>query len=135
MILIGKEVFMSRAAQVLKSKVLIVAVIVVALAGVGTGVWAYESNPGNVHTTINAQKQTTDISYQGQSGQNALALLEKYATVKTKHYSFGDMVTSIDGTVGNGPKYWTFYVNNKEASVGAGSYMTKNSDTLTWKLQ
>ncbi|MGH7234405.1 MAG: DUF4430 domain-containing protein, partial [Candidatus Saccharimonadales bacterium] len=32
-------------------------------------------------------------------------------------------------------KYWTFYVNGKEASVGASSYVTKNSDRLTWKLQ
>ena len=126
---------MGRAAQLLKTKLWLVVIIVVALAGVGGGIWAYSNNPGNVHTTLNSQKQTTQISYQGQNGVNALTLLKKYATVKTKHYSFGDMVTSIDGTVGNGPKYWTFYVNNKEASVGAGSYTTKNSDTITWKLQ
>lgn len=126
---------MGRAAQILKSKLLVAVVIVVALAGIGTAVWVYAGNPGDVHTTVNTQKQTTQVSYRGQNGVNALTLLKKYATVKTKHYSFGDMVTSIDGTAGNGPKYWTFYVNNKEASVGAGSYTTKNSDTLTWKLQ
>jgi hypothetical protein len=62
-------------------------------------------------------------------------LLEKHATIQAKHYSFGYFVTSIDGVVGNGPKYWTFYVNGKEASVGASSYVTKNSDRINWKLQ
>jgi hypothetical protein len=44
-------------------------------------------------------------------------------------------VTSIDGTFGNGPKYWTFYVNGKQADVGASSYVTKSSDNIMWKLQ
>jgi len=55
--------------------------------------------------------------------------------VQTKHYSFGDMVVSVNGTPGTGPKYWTFYINGKMAEVGAGSYTTKASDVISWKLQ
>jgi hypothetical protein len=126
---------MSRVAQILKSKVLltIVAVIIVA-AGISTGIYAHDRQ-GNVQTITNAQHQITQISYNGQNGVNAYVLLQKHATVQAKHYSFGYLVTSIDGVIGNGPKYWTFYVNGKEAAVGASLYITKNSDTISWKLQ
>ena len=125
-------VYMSRAAT---RKIVISTVI--AIAALGLGGWTYVANSPShkVSVVTNAQHQATLLSYQGESGQNALALLEKHASVQTKHYSFGDMVTSIDGTPGTGSKYWIFYVNGKEANVGPGSYITKDTDTLTWKLQ
>lgn len=126
---------MSRTAQVLKSKVTAVVVLVVLLGGVGGGVWYRQAHTNHLQTVTNAQHQVTEVSYHGENNANALTLLKKYAQVQTKHYSFGDMVTSINGIAGNGPKYWTFYVNGKEASVGAGSYTTKSSDTIAWKLQ
>lgn len=128
----GKRGHMSRAAV----KLNILTAGVVALA-VGLGVWAHVVNsPAHrVDITTNAQHQMVQLSYQGQTGQNALALLKKHATVLTKHYSFGDMVTTINGVKGTGPKYWTLYVNGKMATVGAQSYMAKNNDKIEWKLQ
>jgi len=125
--------FMGRTIPTKAKIVILAAVIVVA----SLGAWAYVGNlPSHrVSAVTNTAHQVTQISYQGQNGVNALALLKKHAAVTTKHYSFGDMVSSIDGTSGNGPRYWTFYLNGKEASVGAGSYVTKNSDHITWKLQ
>jgi len=127
---------MSRVAQVLKSKIIyvVVAVIIIA-AGVGSGIYIHDNNSGHVQTTANSQHQITQISYDGKNGENAFVLLKKYAAVQAKHYSFGYLVTSIDGVVGNGPKYWTFYVNSREASVGASLYITKSSDKITWKLE
>lgn len=109
----------------------------VAVVAASVGTWAYVGNlPSHkVNLVTNTQHQTTQISYNGQTGIDALQLLKNHAVVVTKHYSFGDMVTSINGTVGKGPKYWTFYVNGQEASVGAGSYVTKSTDTIMWKLQ
>jgi len=108
-----------------------------AIATLGFGSWAYVANlPSHkVVVVTNAQHQLTQLSYQGVNGQTALALLKKHAVVQTKHYSFGDMVSSINGTEGSGPKYWTFYINGKEASVGASTYITKSTDTLSWRLQ
>jgi hypothetical protein len=127
---------MSRVAHVLKSKKVIGAILAVFfVAGLGVGIYGYNKNVGNVHTVNNAQHQLTQISYSGKTGTNAFVLLKSHATVESKHYSFGDLVTSINGVAGNGPKYWTFYVNGKEASVGASAYVTKNGDTITWKLQ
>jgi uncharacterized protein DUF4430 len=126
---------MSRVAQI-KTKIAIgVTVIVVIAVGVVAGIDIHNRSDGNVKTVTNSQHQITQISYNGQNSVNAYVLLEKHATVQAKHYSFGYFVTSIDGVAGNGPKYWTFYVNGKEASVGASSYITKSSDRISWKLE
>lgn len=126
---------MSRVAQVFKTKLVlpIIAVLIIA-GGVGVGIYVHDHS-GDVQTVTNAQHQLTQISYNGKSGVNAYVLLKKYATVQAKHYSFGYFVSSINGVTGNGPKYWTLYINGKESNVGASSYITKNSDKLTWKLQ
>lgn len=116
---------------------LIIASVVVAVAAVGGGTWAYLAHvsAGQVQTVTNNQQLLTQISYHGQNGVDALTLLKQHATVQVKHYSFGDLVTSINGSAGNGSKYWTFYVNGKQSQVGAADYKTKESDTLSWKLQ
>jgi hypothetical protein len=126
---------MSRVAQVLKSRLVLTSlVVIILLIGTGSAVYVHNNNSGDVQTTTNAQHQLTQISYDGQNGVNAFTLLKKYATVQAKHYSFGYFVTAINGVAGNGPKYWTFIVNGREASVGASSYITKSSDKISWKL-
>jgi len=127
---------MSRVAQKTQAKVVSLVVLGVLLI-TGGGSWAVIGNSAShkVQTTVNTQQQLTYISYHGQNGQNALSLLKKHAAVQTKHYSFGDEVLAINGSKGTGPKYWTFYINSKEADVGAGAYTTKSSDILSWKLQ
>ena len=105
---------------------------VVTVSVIAVAVWQ-NGSPKPVITT--EQAQTTYVQYQGVEGKNALDLLKQYAKVETKSYSFGDLVTSINGTQGNGPQYWSFYVNGKLSEVGAGSYVTKDTDSIEWKLQ
>ena len=126
---------MSRVALTKTNVIVAVVVAVVILAGGGAWAVIARNSSSNATTVINNQRQLTQISYKGETGVDALTLLKKHATVTVKHYSFGDLVTSINGNQGSGPKYWTFYINGKEASVGAGSYKTKDDDTLSWKLQ
>ena len=126
---------MSRPAR---SKIkIILAVVTIAVVAAAGVTWAYVSNSPShkVEVTANAQKQITEITYRGEQGVDALSLLKRHATVQTKHYSFGDQVVSINGMTGNGPKYWTFYVNGKMSDTGAGAYKTKDGDKLTWRLQ
>ena len=126
---------MSRAAFT-KSKLFIGTLCGAAIIAAG-GTWgtvAYISSH-QAQLVTNAAHQVTQISYSGQNEVDALSLLRKHADVQVKHYSFGDMVVAINGSVGNGPKYWTFYVNGKMAEVGAGAYKTRDSDILMWKLQ
>jgi|GEM_PF-608603 len=125
----------AKQAQKQLSKIIVSVIVVAGLVGGGVGAWYQLHNPARVQVTTNDQQQTTQISYRGQQGVDALTLLKRHAQVQTKHYSFGDFVVSINGTAGNGPKYWTLFVNNKESSAGASAYITKSTDTVTWKLQ
>jgi hypothetical protein len=116
-------------------KTLLIALLVLILAAGSFAVLDVNKQSNDVRTVTNSEHQITQISYGGEQGTDALTLLKRNAAVKTKHYSFGDLVTSINGSEGNGPKYWTFYINGKESTVGAGSYITKDGDQLMWKLQ
>ena len=126
---------MSRAVLSKTKTLIIVAAIVVIAIGIGTWVAIANSPSHTVNVSYSNSHQLTQISYHGQNGVSALTLLDRHSQVQVKHYSFGDMVEAINGVKGDGPKYWLFYVNGKEADAGAGSYITKNSDVITWKLQ
>ena len=127
---------MGRVANLFSSKnIFIPVVIVVMLLGVGVGLTVHDINDHHVKMVTNSQHQLTQISYKGQNGVTAFTLLKSHAAITYKMYSFGAFVESIDGVKGNGPKYWTLYVNGKESNVGASDYTTKSSDTITWKLQ
>lgn len=127
---------MSRAALKKYKHILIYLVVVLGVAGSATGVlYGIRLHQNGVHTVVDAQHHVTELTYKGQSGVDALTLLKRHAAVQTKHYAFGDMVVSINGVSGTGPKYWTFYTNGHEAAVGAQAYVTKSSDNLTWRLQ
>jgi hypothetical protein len=131
----AKEVFMIRAGQFITSKKALVILVAVLVIGGGGGALVYESVTPHATGVTDAAHKLTQISYPGQNGKSAMTLLKSFASVKVRHYSFGDLVTSINGVSGNGPKYWTLFVNKRESSVGADIYITKNADTLTWKLQ
>jgi hypothetical protein len=130
---------MSRVALGAKKTLISVAALVI-IAGGGVGLWLHSDNSSNKSTTASSQSAvvksaTTDITYKGEDGQNALTLLKKYAQVQTKTSSIGEYVTAINGNDGGGSKYWTFYVNGQESQVGAGAYVTKSSDQIEWKSQ
>ncbi len=126
---------MNRVGRAFSSKAILLPVVfLVMVAGAGVGFWVHDDT-NRVVTVTDAQHQITQLSYHGVSGVNAFRLLQRHAHITYKYYSFGNYITSIDGVKGNGPKYWTFYINNKEASVGPSKYVTKSSDMITWKLQ
>lgn len=124
---------MSRVALT-RTKLLIVAAIVV-VAGGSAGLLSRDDNSKSQTPAVSSSTATTEISYKGEDGKDALTLLKQHAQVVTKSSSLGDYVTSINGNDGGGTKYWTFYVNGQESQVGAGAYVTKTSDNLQWKLQ
>lgn len=105
--------------------------LVIVLAGV------YVSLPGRYHFLGDVKKATVQngVTYQGVNGQNALKLLKDAHNVTTKTYpGIGEYVVTIDGITPDKSHFWSFYVNGKQSQVGASSYITKNSDTLSWKL-
>lgn len=111
--------------------------LLLSIVAFGTGVvgalLTYEAKPNTV--AVQSSAPITEFKYQGEEGKNALEILKSKASVITKQYDFGELVTAINGTQGSGPKYWSFYVNGKLSDEGAGTYVTHDSDNIEWKLQ
>jgi hypothetical protein len=125
---------MSQAVHARKTKVIaLIVVIVLLIAGAVLDVAVHKATPTAATTVKSAQ--TTKLTYHGQDGQTALALLKKHAKIQTKTSSLGEYVTAINGNDGGGKKYWIFYVNGKEAQIGPAAYVTHNSDVIQWRLQ
>ncbi len=70
-------------------------------------------------------------------GKNALDLTKKIATVVIKGEGVNAYVTTINGreAKSTNKEFWAFYVNGKQAIVGAGSYQLKNGDKIEWKIE
>lgn len=138
-------------AQKSRSLWLVIALGIVALVA---GVWAWMgNNNANTNSTSTANTNVvtqnvntaaantntaavTTYSYKGQDGKTALELLKAAypkSTTKTSG-SLGEYVTGINGQEAGTSEYWEFLVNGKSSAVGAGSYVTKSTDTLEWKL-
>lgn len=121
---------------------------IVAIALVAVGLFAYNSakqqsaSPTVSQPTISSAKEATeaskpkDISYRGKEGKTALALLESNATVEVSGSGANAFVVAIGGYKPDVKgEFWAFYVNGKQAEVGAGSYITKADDLIEWKLE
>ncbi len=85
--------------------------------------------------TTSVQVESSEISYKGESGKNALDLLLSNGHTYTKAKS--GLVESIDGKKPDSGKkeYWAFYVGNKLAPVGPHEYKTHDNETIIWKIE
>ena len=126
---------MSRLTQPTSKIIALVVAVLVIAGGASYDVAVHHQAPKPAVATTKPAP-TTQLTYHGQEGKNALDLLKQHANkVETKSSSLGDYVTAINGNNGGGKKYWIFYVNGKESQVGASAYVTHSSDVIQWKLQ
>lgn len=119
-------------------KKIYLAIIILFLAAVGVFVLRYsgpssQSQIVSVPTAAPVQQKRETFAYKGETGKNALALLEAKATTSLDK---SGMVASINGRTAESSKkeYWAFYVNGAMAQVGPKEYVTKNTDTIEWKI-
>lgn len=70
-------------------------------------------------------------------GKTALDLLKENEKIVKRGDGKNAFITSINNRVANNSKkeFWAFYINNKYAEVGAGSYVLKSLDKIEWKIQ
>lgn len=86
----------------------------------------------SVITFTNNGKEAT---YKGKNNKTALSLLQNATNVIVSGTGENSFVTSINGITADSTKeFWSFSVDGIDASVGAGSYITKDNETITWKL-
>lgn len=85
--------------------------------------------------TIDGKKNQSPIRIK--IGSTALRLLISTHKIVVKGEKENAFVTAIDGKVASvvDKEFWSFYVNGKQAQVGAGSYFVKNNDTIEWKIE
>jgi len=108
------------------------------VAALGLGLWS-KVTKHEVNANVNSASSTnaaTSYLYPGRDGKTALELLKvAYPDTTTKSSgSLGELVTSINGKEAGSNEYWEFLVNGVAATVGAGSYVTKSTDMIEWKL-
>ncbi len=119
--------------------ILAIAAVVLIVVAVAAGVYYNQSisaaNPIVIEKVAKPELVNNTLTYKGKDGITALALLQENATILTSGTGEMAYVTSIDGVAANpSNQYWEFLINNVSSSVGAGSYTTKSTDTITWKL-
>jgi len=70
-------------------------------------------------------------------GSTALQALYRTHKIQSKGLGINAFITAIDGRVASEEKreFWAFYINGKQAEVGAGTYVIKNNDTIEWKIE
>ena len=85
---------------------------------------------------IEFSNEGKELSYKGQSGKTALELLSAGTEVLMNGNDKNTFIVGINGVnaVSDENEYWGFFVNGEVASVGAGSYITSDSDIISWKL-
>lgn len=122
--------------RVLNKKVLALIVLLVALIASATFFVSNQPaiNPVTLPTiSLQQEVQAENLTYQGESGKDALTLLKQKATVELDK---SGLVIAINGRKSDNSKheYWAFYVNGKSASVGPADYQTQDADTIEWKI-
>ena len=85
---------------------------------------------------ISAEKQHAEssFSYAGEDGKDALTLLQEKTTIEQED---SGLVSSINGRMAEAKKreFWSFYINGKMSQVGPAEYITKNGDTIEWRIE
>lgn len=127
--------------KVARSLLIISAVLLVLIGG-----YIYKSklevNKNNQVKQLNVAyikftNQKDFIKQEFATGENALDLTKKIATVVTNGEGENAYVTTINGKEAKSAnkEFWAFYVNGVSSRVGAGSYQLKNSDKIEWKIE
>ena len=116
----------------MKNKVLYIVIAILLVIGVGVGTWVIlnpqdaevETTQQNTNVTVTPTDTTQDdstpeaitaeeVTYQGEDGQTALALLQQQAEVDMDGEGEMAFVTSINGYKAKENEFWAFYVNGE----------------------
>lgn len=78
----------------------------------------------------------TVIEYKGEEGKTVLELLQRRAVVEIRDTPSGPLIVAVAGFAPDPSKgeFWRFFVNGVESDVWAGSYVTKNTEDIVWRV-
>ena len=95
-------------------------------------------NTKNVSLTLNVFDKSYSIkTEEGINVYDAMKSIEdkSFSFKAIEHPGLGYFVEEMNGVKGTPGKYWIYYVNGKEASVGVSQYIIKNGDIISWKQE
>ena len=88
---------------------------------------------------------TPDKSYKVniEGGENVYEVMNNLKNDKNNNFDFkyreysslGIFIKEINGVKDGGGKYWFYYINGVEASMGVSNYIIKKGETISWKLK
>lgn len=93
-------------------------------------------SPAPPPITSATKREDEGLRYPCAKDQTVFDLLQKNAAgVETKDYSFGKLVTTINGIKGGiDGKFWTYFVDDQAATVSADNYKCVDSEKVEWKF-
>jgi len=97
----------------------------------------------NQQTSLMSVMQTIELknpitlNTQVKSETTTLDLLKITTKIETKGEGVNAYVVTINGRTASSvdKEYWAFYVNDKPATVSAGSYKLMPNDKILWKIE
>lgn len=94
-----------------------------------------KAKASNAQTNASNIANEKTVTYKGQEGKTALELLKNTAKVETSGTGENSFITTINGIAANSKnEYWSYTINGILASVGAATYITKDSDIIKWAI-
>lgn len=102
---------------------------------VNTNSIANTNSTTNTADDANLPTAYATYSYAGEDGKTAFQLLDEKYSVVSQQFDFGVMVKSIESDESTDSRYWLYYVNGQQPTVGADVYQTKEGDTILWRLE
>jgi len=98
---------------------------------------AGSSASASVDPTEQVAENVSEFSYDGQDGRTALELLlEHDPDAQVQGEGENAYVTAIRGREADpSTEFWSLYVDDEMAQVGAGALETEDGQTITWKLE
>ena len=124
----------------MKKRILIIASVVLLLIAGASGTAYYFSQTDKktdtpiaqpVVTTSKSTWENNVLTYSGKDGLTAEDLIKQVATITKDKYG---MVATINGVAPTGNQYWQLNINGASSNEGAGTYVTKSTEIITWKL-
>jgi hypothetical protein len=84
--------------------------------------------------TYNTKLKEGETAYGAMTGIQSNK--ENNFSFRIKEYpSLGIFVEEINDINGTPGKYWIYYINGKEASIGISKYILKSGDVISWKQE
>lgn len=111
-----------------------------------SGYFFYQNQLQSKKSVTKQEKITVYLKLTGQEDfikqvvstkKTALEFTKEKTKVVTKGEGVNAYVIEINGRKANdlNKEFWAFYVNGKQAEVGAGSYQLEEGDKIEWKLE